>query len=190
MSSSPPSPIVSFEDDLLIVVNEEDHVIGHRTKAECHDGDGILHRAFSVFLFDDDDRLLLTQRSSGKRLWPGYWSNSCCSHPRKGERLLSAAHRRTTEELGIAVPALEHLYTFTYHARYDESGSEHEVCAVFIGRIADDPSTNPREIDGWEWVPAEEVDQRLREDQSLYSPWLHQEWASIRAHHWQQVLAL
>jgi isopentenyl-diphosphate delta-isomerase len=190
MSRSTPSPIVSFEDDLLIVVDREDRVIEHRTKAECHDGDGILHRAFSVFLFDQDHRLLLTQRSGDKRLWPGFWSNSCCSHPRPGEITIEAAHRRTAEELGIEVPVLEYLYTFTYHARYDQTGSEYEMCAVFAGRNAAEPKLNPREIAGWNLMNPDELDRQLQKNPAHHSPWLHLEWAAIRKEYWQRVLAL
>jgi len=172
------------------VVDADDRVVEHRTKADCHDGDGILHRAFSIFLFDQDHRLLLTQRSDDKRLWPGFWSNTCCSHPRRGEQRLEAAHRRAAEELGIEVSLLENLFTFTYHARYGERGSEHEVCAVFAGRIEVDPRVNPREIKDWDWVSAEELDRKLQENSALYSPWLHLEWASIRSQHWPRVLAI
>ncbi len=190
MSTSTSPPVVSFDDDLLIVVDRDDRVIGYRTKADCHDGDGILHRAFSVFLFDHDHRLLVTRRSEDKRLWPGFWSNTCCSHPRKSEETRDAAHRRTTEELGIVVPLLELLYTFTYHARYGEFGSEREVCRVFAGRCGIDPEVNAREISDWSWMAPEELDQRLRENPSRYSPWLRLEWAEIRSSHWQQILDL
>ena len=79
--------IVSSEDEALILVDTDDTAIGSMSKAECHDGAGILHRAFSVFLFDEHGRLLLQQRAAGKRLWPLYWSNTCCSHPRQGEAI-------------------------------------------------------------------------------------------------------
>ena len=93
---------VSFNDELLILVNEKDEEIGYKTKSVCHFGEGILHRAFSIFIFNTKEQLLMQKRSSQKNLWPNYWSNSCCSHPRKGEKIESAASRRLAEELGLS----------------------------------------------------------------------------------------
>ena len=76
--------VVSFDSEELILVDTQDHELGYCSKAQCHDGDGVLHRAFSLFVFDRRGRVLLQQRSAQKRLWPLYWSNSCCSHPRRG----------------------------------------------------------------------------------------------------------
>jgi len=92
---------VSFDDEPLILVDEDDNEVGYRSKGECHEGHGILHRAFSIFLFDKRGRVLLQQRAAGKRLWPLHWSNSCCSHPRRGETMDQALHRRLREELGL-----------------------------------------------------------------------------------------
>ena len=85
---------VSFDDEPLILVDENDREIGYRSKVDCHTGHGTLHRAFSIFLFDNRGRVLLQQRAAGKPLWPLYWSNSCCSHPRRGESMQQALHRR------------------------------------------------------------------------------------------------
>ena len=92
---------VSFDDEPLIVVDEDNNVLGYQPKADVHAGDGILHRAFSVFLFDDEGRVLIQKRAASKPLWPGFWANACCSHPRRGETEAEAAVRRITEELGI-----------------------------------------------------------------------------------------
>ena len=96
--------IVSFDDEKLIIVDEHDNVLGYKSKAEAHEGSGILHRAFSLFIFNDKRELLIQQRSQKKPLWPLYWSNSVCSHPRKGEDYKSAVNRRLQEELGISTP--------------------------------------------------------------------------------------
>ena len=90
--------IVSSEAEELILVDGEDNETGYLSKAACHDGDGVLHRAFSLFLFDSAGRLLLQQRAATKRLWPGFWSNSCCSHPRRGESMEVATSRRLRDE--------------------------------------------------------------------------------------------
>ena len=102
----------------LILVDDADHEIGHLDRANCHAGSGVLHRAFSLFIFNGNGELLLQQRAPGKRLWPLYWSNSCCSHPRRAESMDTAIHRRLHEELGLACP-LHFLFKFQYQAQFD-----------------------------------------------------------------------
>src|SRR5579885_3336120 len=94
----------SEEEEALILVDEADRGVGFMSKDQCHRGSGVLHRAFSVLIFNDAGELLIQQRAAGKRLWPLYWSNSCCSHPRGRETLEAATRRRIAEELGIACP--------------------------------------------------------------------------------------
>ncbi len=170
---------VSFDDEPLIVVDEQNNVLEYRAKADVHAGEGILHRAFSVFLFNDEGQVLIQRRAAGKPLWPGYWANACCSHPRRGENETEAAVRRVAEELGIeAVP--EYVYTFTYHARYEDVGSEHEVCSVFLARTSADVVANETEVAELAWVTPEELDERLASDPDAYTPWLKMEWARLR----------
>ena len=107
----------SPESELLILVDTYDQETGSLGKVECHDGDGILHRAFSVFLFNDRGELLLQQRSADKRLWPMYWTNTCCGHPRRGESMQVATERRLQQELNTA-STLEFIYKFEYQARF------------------------------------------------------------------------
>ncbi len=176
---------VSFDDEPLIVVDEDNNVIGYQPKADVHAGCGTLHRAFSVFLFDTQGRLLLQQRSASKPLWPLVWANSCCSHPRRGETELEAAHRRVREELGLSAD-LEYVYTFTYHAPYGDKGAEHEVCSVFLGRATGEPLTNETEIADIRWMDAGALDEALAADadagpDGTYSPWLHLEWPHLRS---------
>ena len=180
---------VSFDDEPLILVDSQDREVGHLPKAECHLGDGILHRAFSVFLFDRAGRVLLQQRSSEKPLWPLIWSNSCCSHPRRGEETDDAVRRRLEEELGIhAEPVF--LYKFEYHARYRNVGSEHELCWVYAASGDEPLAINPTEVADWMWVDPQEVDLVLQEDGPRYSPWFKMEWPRIRQDHWPAVSAL
>ena len=113
--------MVSFENEPLILVDANDTVVGHASKQEAHDGQGILHRAFSVFLFDTQGRVLLQQRAAAKRLWPLFWSNGCCSHPRRGEETPAAAARRTQEELAVEAQSLSYLFKFEYHASYSDA---------------------------------------------------------------------
>ncbi|MDF1700230.1 MAG: isopentenyl-diphosphate Delta-isomerase [Planctomycetota bacterium] len=179
---------VSFDDEPLICVDEENNVLEYRPKADVHAGDGILHRAFSIFLFNEAGEVLIQRRAAGKPLWPGFWANACCSHPRRGETEAEAAVRRLTEELGIeAVP--EYVYTFTYHARYEDIGSEHEVCSVFLARSDAPVIANESEVAELAWVTPAELDARLRDTPDEYSPWLKLEWARLRSEYGDRLAA-
>lgn len=180
------SPVVSFDDEPLILVDVDDREIGHSSKAECHDGEGQLHRAFSVFLFNDHGEVLLQQRSADKRLWPLFWANSCCSHPRRGETMDAAAHRRTTEELSVS-PKLQFMYKFTYQASYGEAGSEHELCSVYVGHVTNPVEVNHNEVAATLFMPPEVLDEELVTHASRYTPWLKLEWPRLRRGHWDAV---
>jgi len=172
--------VVSNEEEPLILVDEADREIGHLNKRECHDGDGVLHRAFSLFIFNSEGELLLQQRSAEKRLWPLFWSNSCCSHPRRGETMDVATRRRLEQELGMAAN-FNHLFTFQYHARYLDLGSESEICWVYIGLCDDPPRPNSTEISAVRWITANELDRELREQPEVFTPWSAEEWPRVRA---------
>ena len=126
--------VAALDSEALILVDEADREVGHLSKAQCHDGQGVLHRAFSLLIFNGEGELLLQQRAASKRLWPLYWSNSCCSHPRRAESMETAIHRRLHEELGLRCP-LQFLFKFQYQAQFESAGSEQELCSeVFIGQ--------------------------------------------------------
>ena len=171
----------SSSPDRLITVDADDKVTGYCTRDQCHAGDGVQHRAFSIFIFDRAGRVLLQQRSRQKPLWPLYWSNSCCSHPRAGESTVAAAQRRLIEELGIDVP-LTYVYKFAYQARYDETGSENELCTVFVGQTDQDIQADPDEINAWRYLSGEELDAELAESPERFTPWLKLEWKKLRRH--------
>lgn len=170
--------IVSSEEERLILVDSEDNQTGFMSKAECHDGDGILHRAFSVFLFDNNGRLLMQRRAAGKRLWPGYWSNSCCSHPREGETMRAAAARRLQDELQTDSD-LEYAYKFSYQARFGDLGSEHELCHVFLGKIGAEPAPNKTEIESFRYLSTDELAQELADRPEDFTPWFKLEWQRL-----------
>ena len=172
------SNVVSSESEELILVDADDRELGALNKAECHDGDGILHRAFSLFAFDARGFLLLQQRSADKRLWPLYWSNSCCSHPRGGETMQTATRRRIEQELGVSAD-LEFVYKFSYHARYGEIGSERELCSVFLGRLEEEVVPNSNEVSAIRYIAAEELTEALELEPERYTPWFKMEWQRL-----------
>ncbi len=170
--------IVSSESEELILVDSNDQEIGYRSKAHCHDGAGVLHRAFSLFLFNDSGELLLQKRAESKRLWPDYWSNSCCSHPRRGESMEIATMRRLSDELNIETE-LEHIYRFCYTAEFGEAGSENELCHVYLGRVGGRMQPNESEISSVRFVSAGNVAQELANNAERFTPWFKQEWHEL-----------
>jgi len=176
------------DSESLILVDEADRAIGYLDKARCHAGRGILHRAFSLLVFNRSGALLLQQRASSKRLWPLYWSNSCCSHPRRAESMEAAVHRRLGEELGLSC-ALRFLFKFRYQAQFDATGAEHELCSVFIGRSNGPVRSNPREIAAWRWVAPAALHAELSgPEAATFTPWFRLEWERIWREHRQAVL--
>lgn len=171
--------VVSFEDEKLILVDEQDNEIGNLPKDKCHVGRGRLHRAFSLFIFDAEGRVLLQQRSAQKRLWPMYWSNACCSHPRRGEEMTEATNRRLNQELGLT-SELEFLFKFIYQAQYDQSGAEHELCWVYIGRSTDTVVVNANEIVDWRFVSIDSLEKELAAEPDKFTPWMKLEWRRIQ----------
>ncbi len=170
---------VSSEAEQLILVDADDRPLGHASKAACHDGRGRLHRAFSLFIFNQHGELLLQQRSRSKRLWPGYWANSCCSHPRQGETMEQATERRLQQELGMRC-ALRFRFKFEYHADYRGLGSEHELCWVYSGICTDPVHANANEIAAWRFVAPAELDREIAAHPEHFTPWLKLEWQRLR----------
>lgn len=176
--------------ELLILVDEGDREIGHMDRVGCHSGRGLLHRAFSLLIFNGDGELLLQQRAASKQLWPLYWSNSCCSHPRRAESMQAASQRRLREELGLSCP-LHFLFKFQYQAQYDSAGAENELCSVFIGRAAGPVTVNPREINAWRWVSPEALEAEMSGHEARnFTPWFTLEWQRVWHEHRAAVLAL
>lgn len=180
--------IVSSDSEELILVDELDREIGVKAKSECHAGNGILHRAFSIFVFNGADELLLQQRSGQKPLWPNYWSNTCCSHPRSGESMDEALTRRLSEELGFECP-LHYLYKFKYHAQYGALGAEHEYCWVYYGRHDGGIDVNVNEVADWRFVDVASLNAELELHTDRFTPWFRMEWAHISNNFLDDILA-
>ncbi|MDJ0816371.1 MAG: hydroxymethylglutaryl-CoA reductase, degradative [Desulfobacterales bacterium] len=175
------TPITRMQkpEDRLIVVNEKDEILQFLPRSECHAGEGLLHRAFSIHIINDQNQILLQRRSDCKQLWPLFWSNSCCSHPRAGEITIKAAERRLTEELGITA-RLEFLYKFRYQARFDETGSENEMCSVYLGRSNGPVLANAAEVAEWRFVDPEILDTEIRDYPERFTPWFKMQWEELR----------
>lgn len=174
----------------LILVDEADREVGYLDRARCHAGRGILHRAFSLLIFNGAGELLLQQRARSKQLWPMYWSNSCCSHPRRTESIQTASRRRLREELGLSCP-LHFLFKFSYQAQYDPAGAENELCSVFIGRSTEPVTADPAEINAWRWVSPEALEAEMAGPEAAsFTPWFRLEWRRVWREHRAAVRAL
>lgn len=180
--------IVSSESEELILVDADDNETGCKPKAEYHDNGGILHRPFSVFLFNADGELLLQQRADGKRLWPGYWSNTCCSHPRRGESMAVATERRLDDELNITAD-LEFIYKFSYQGDFGDLGAEHELCHVFLGRVDSLPRPNDSEIEALRFIAADALAAAFDDEPARFTPWFKMEWQALTGPHSDRLAA-
>lgn len=172
----------------VILVNEQDEVQGTMEKMRAHQ-EGVLHRAFSVFLFNERGELLLHQRAATKYHSPGAWTNTCCSHPIPGESTVDAAHRRLREELGMDCP-LEHAFSFLYRADVGNGLTEHELDHVFLGRYDGPLSPEPDEIAAVRWISPEELSKELDQDPLRFTPWLAICWHRVLAHSRKAMLTL
>ena len=153
----------------VILVTENDEAIGVMEKMEAHRR-GVLHRAFSVFLFDREGRMLLQQRSAHKYHGAGLWSNTCCSHPYPGEDVEAAAQRRLQEELGFVTPP-EKIFTFTYRAEVENNLVEHEYDHVFAGIYEGAIVPNPEEVAATEYRTMQTISQQLKEMPHVFTSW-------------------
>ena len=184
----PREEIVSSGSEELVLVDELDRPIGAKSKTDCHAGNGVLHRAFSIFIFNGRNEMLLQRRSAEKPLWPNYWSNACCSHPRLGEAMEQALTRRLRQELGFECP-LEFLYKFKYHAQYGAVGAEHEYCWVYCGRYGGGLDVNVSEIGAWRYVNLDALEAELAARPETFTPWFKMEWLHIRNNYLDSILA-
>jgi isopentenyl-diphosphate delta-isomerase len=156
--------------DHVILVNEKDEPIGSMDKLEVHQK-GLLHRAFSVFVFNDAGQLLLQRRANNKYHSAKLWTNTCCSHPYPQENTLDAAKRRLKEEMGIDID-LEKRFDFIYQAKLDNGLTEHEFDHVFIGRYNGQPNLNLSEASEYRWVGIRELKNEIKLQPEEFTEWL------------------
>ena len=157
-------------EERVVLVDADDHEIGTEAKLRSHQT-GVLHRAVSVFLFDENHRLLLQCRADDKYHSPGLWSNTCCSHPRPDEAVLDAARRRLMEEMGIECE-LRPAFSFIYRADLGNGLIEHELDHVFLGTFAGAPRLNAKEAKAWAWMSLTSLMPDCRARPERYTAWL------------------
>ncbi len=158
-----------MELEYVILVDENDQEIGTMEKQEAHEK-GLLHRAFSVFVFNENKELLLQQRALTKYHSAGLWTNTCCSHPRIGETIEQAAHRRLMEEMGFDCD-LSTKTSFIYKAAFENGLTEHEFDHVLVGSFNGEININPTEVKNFKWINLEELQIDLLQNNQNYTAW-------------------
>lgn len=156
-------------EEQVILVNENDEPIGLMEKIEAHQK-ALLHRAFSVFILNNKNQIMLQQRAAGKYHSPLLWTNTCCSHQRNGETNLQAGKRRLHEEMGFSVE-LKELFSFIYKAPFDNGLTEHELDHVMIGYFNNEPVINKEEVESWKWMGIEEINEDIQQHPEIYTEW-------------------
>ena len=153
----------------VILVNENDEPLGSMEKMEAHEK-GLLHRAFSVFVFNKNGEMLLQQRATDKYHSPGLWTNTCCSHPMPGEETIDAAHRRLVEEMGFDT-ALKSAFSFTYKTAFENGLTEHELDHVFIGDYDGEIIPNHQEVKDFRFMKIEALKENIQHNEQIYTSW-------------------
>ena len=159
-------------DEMVILVDKNDNQLGLMEKIEAHKK-AVLHRAFSVFILNENNELLLQKRALSKYHSPGLWTNTCCSHPRDGESVINAGIRRLSEEMGFETE-LNTLFSFIYKAEFDNGLTEHEFDHVLLGRYNKNPLINKLEVSDWRWIDVE-----LLKKDVVVSPYIYTVWFKI-----------
>jgi len=155
----------------VVLVDKNDKVIGLREKFEAHKNPVPLHRAVSVVIFDPKgEKMLIHQRASEKKTWPGYWTNATCTHPNPEESYKEAASRRLYEEMGFRTPLTE-IFRFIYNARFDKTWGEHELDVVFVGKYKGSVKPNKDEVSDYKWIAVPELWEDVLENPDKYTPW-------------------
>jgi isopentenyl-diphosphate delta-isomerase len=158
-----------MEEENVILVNQNDEQIGLMPKMEAHEK-AVLHRAFSVFVLNEKNEIMLQQRASHKYHSPLLWTNTCCSHQRDGETNIQAGSRRLFEEMGFET-GLKELFHFIYKAPFDNGLTEHELDHVMIGYYNDEPKINADEVENWKWMSIEDVAKDIQLQPEIYTVW-------------------
>ena len=155
--------------EIIVCVDENDNEVGHIEKIDAHIK-GILHRALSVFIFNEKNELLLQKRYSGKYHSPSLWTNTCCTHPNKNESTNSAAKRRLKEEMGFSCN-LKEVFSFMYYIKFDNNLIEHEFDHVYFGRYSGKVNINPLEVEDYKWKSINDIKIDIDSNPEKYTYW-------------------
>ena len=158
-----------MKEEQVILVNQDNEQIGTMPKMEAHEK-AVLHRAFSVFIVNDNGDIMLQQRAASKYHSPLLWTNTCCSHQRVGESNIEAGKRRLQEEMGFQAE-LKELFSFIYKAPFDNGLTEHEYDHVMVGSFNSEPNINPDEVEAWKWMSPEAVKEDISKNPNDYTAW-------------------
>lgn len=176
---------MSATTEQVVLLDEAGRAVGTADKATVHHAETPLHLAFSCYLFDDEERLLVTRRALHKVTWPGVWTNTCCGHPAPGEALADAVHRRVRQELGVDVEDLRLVLPgFRYRAVMSDGVVENEMCPVFVGRVGGPVAPEPDEVDDVAWRPWRELRAEVLAGGLPLSPWAHEQIAALPEEPW------
>ncbi len=156
-------------EENVILVDKQDNQIGLMPKMEAHEK-AVLHRAFSIFIFNDKGELMLQQRAAHKYHSPLLWTNTCCSHQRDGESNIEAGMRRLFEEMGFSTP-LKEVFSFIYKAAFDNGLTEHELDHVMLGNFDGEPTINLEEVASYKWMSLEAIQKDIEYNPELYTAW-------------------
>jgi isopentenyl-diphosphate delta-isomerase len=167
-----------MKEESVILVNENDETLGQMEKMEVH-RKGLLHRAFSIFIFDEAGKMLLQQRAAVKYHGALLWTNTCCSHPFPGEEVKQAAFRRLKEEMGFKAP-LRHLFSFTYRAEVENGLIEHELDHVFAGIYEGKIFPDPTEVADFRYESMDSLEKEMLDEPEKFTTWFRIAWPKIR----------
>lgn len=170
------------QNELLVAVDSQDQMLRSISKISAHQGSGVLHRAFTIFLKNSKNQWLITQRSQEKPLWPLWWDGACSSHPwYPNETVLEAVFRRVPFELGIDAEKarnIREIHSYEYHAVYSPEWSENEINHILVGEYDENPNPNSAEVADFQWVSRPQIE-KLFENPRLFAPWVKQAWDGL-----------
>lgn len=156
-------------NEMIILVDENDREVGTIEKMEAH-VKGKLHRAFSIFVFNNKGEMMIQRRALHKYHSGGLWTNTCCSHPNAGEALEEAVHRRLVQEMGFDCE-LKEIKSFLYHAHLDNNLIEHELDHIFVGYYENEPEINKEEVEEWMWISCDELKKEINNHPEKFTYW-------------------
>jgi len=169
-------------DELVVLVDEQNAVVGTALKDDVHTTHTPLHRGFSLFLFNSHHEVLLTQRAFTKKTFPGMWTNAVCGHPGRDESAVDAAKRRLKDELGMSGVDMREVAPYRYRFADKNGIVENEICPILIAFSDGDPLPNASEVRDWKWMDWEAFLQEIKKNPEIYSPWCIEEAAVLVSH--------